>query len=213
MTYAEALEWLKKQEGGIDALEAVQAHVSSVNNGEKEYRRKLREAEATLTRMKEETGEEDAGKAIKELRAQIDTVTKERDELKTNGETITKERDDLKAASIKYERDKHFRSASEKVGADYEAFTNIFKDISIENVLVKDDGVTIKNDGKDVNFTDYIEALEGWKKRALFPDKEQPPTNNYRPQLPTGNTSGAPPQPQSVVADYIGANYARFNKS
>jgi seryl-tRNA synthetase len=215
MSYAEALEWIKKQENGTDAFEAVQAHSASIGNGEKEYRRKLREAEATLQRFKDAAGsDEDVDKLLKELRSQVEALTKERDELKTNSDATIKELDDLKALSVKYERDRHFRDVAAKTGADYEAFASIFSDIAVENVIIKDDNVTIKDkDNKEVAFSEFLERIEGWKRRALFPSESGTQQQETRSPLPTGSSSNSPTSPTSQASSYIAANYGRFNKA
>lgn len=212
--YGQALDFLSAADGGKEHAEAIRAYVKVIADENKATKSKYREAEAQLKRYKEVAGEEDFEATITNLKSQVTTLTSERDEAKQANESITQERDTLKAEKVGLERGAHFRKASEKVGADYQAFESIFGSLDVANIVVSENGVNIKEGDKDVPFEEYLSTQEGWKRSALFHTGESGKQEPQRAPLPSANSTGGSTERENVTDGYIAARYSgkRFGK-
>lgn len=211
--YGLALDFISKQEGGAEHKEAILAYVKEVVAESKERASKLREANAKLKRLSEVAGgtEEDLEKQVSDLQRQIKELATERDTLRTDKEKESKELESLRADKQKQEKETRIRTLSEKAGADYEAFHQLFGEMAVEIV---GETITVKEADKSLSLDEYLQSQPAWKKAALFSGQEEKKQEDKRlpgaPPKEGGNKDNVP----TVGDSYISARYSvdRFKK-
>jgi hypothetical protein len=209
MDYGSVLEFLKKVEGnGAEMAESVIAYSKTLSDEAKKHRLNARDAEAKLKRLEEVAGEENLEEKLKNLKEQVESLSKERDTIKANSESSVKELEELKLEKAKLDKEKGLRAIADKTGADFGAFSEIFGDTPME---ISGDAVLVQEGDTKLAFTEYLEKQPAWKKAALYA-KTGDNSVDQKKQLPNAPPTTPTPQEGTVGTNYITARYsgARF---
>lgn len=224
MGIEEILSKLRAVEGvSPELVQSVESAFSSVNGEAAGWRKKLREAEARITRLNELIGEgdKDAEQTLKGFKDQIDTLTKDKEKLEGDLKTANEEKDKAVAAKTEQEKVIHFTKAATRAGADVEALSKLLPELTPENLVIEEGdnaGVFVTGEGgKKTAIADYAKEKGEWVLRAIFPsegsagnDEGSPP-----PRVPFAPANNPPKAETSTSASHLKRNFplTRFRKA